>query len=546
MSDLQRLIFNCGGSHVSAALVSATPTSLKFEAFAVEPLDYDATADEQWLPAVGTAVRRLANRGPFKGKASIILPGFQLLTKTLKVPHVEASRQAQVIAFEAANNMPYALNEVSWGYQIVHDDGIEVEVLLIFARRELVDAVCHTFAHAGVQPEHIQAGSLIDLAGLRYLNGGDPGNCLMINLGARSTNMLFTSEETFLVRNITTGGCSLTQSIADNLGRPPAESEQIKINTEGVDERSDDAATQTIVQNNRDAFVKRLNQDIKRSMVNFRRQPGAVAPEKILLCGRGSHLYGLKDNLESTHRLPVEILDPESIVALGAKVDQGAFSVFKLAAIDVIGEAARLVDPTAPSVDLLPGEVRSQLSFDKQKPFYAAAAAILALVAVPPLLAFNQRAASIEDRAQALERQISPIEERHEAIMALRAEAEVVLEKTGRLERLVNTRSNWIAFLADLQASLEAVDHVWLEELSWQGDRAERLEVSGRMLIFDWDPNNPRESFRRAERRFRRLMDSFEDSEFVADVENTGNIDTDQPRILGFSCTFVINPETSL
>ena len=52
---------------------------------------------------------------------------------------------------------------------------------------------------------------------------------LLINIGARSTNLLFKNAAGgFFVRNIQLGGNSLTQNIADSLGKPFAQAEEIK------------------------------------------------------------------------------------------------------------------------------------------------------------------------------------------------------------------------------------------------------------------------------------------------------------------------------
>ncbi len=542
-----RLIFNCASSHVSASVVSVASSTIKLEAYAVEPLLYDASAEEQWLPSVGAAVRRLVGKSAFKGRpASVILPGSQLLTKTLKVPHVEAARQAQVIAFEAASNIPYPLSDVSWGYQVVHDDGVEVEVLLIFALRKLVDAVCKTFGQAGVAVMHVQAGSLMDLGALRRESGGVLGNCLLLNIGARSTNLVFTSESTYLLRCINSGGHSLTQSIADSLGRPPAEAEALKEAFQGSEVDSEDAATQTILQNNVDSFLRRLNRDVKQSLVNFRRQAEASAPERILICGRGSLLPGLKASLEEAHRLPVSVFDPLDGIPLGNQVDHGALEMYRLASVELLGEAAQLLDHRAPSVNLLPVEVKERFAFAKQKPFYAVAAAILALAPVPLWLRFQEMTAAVAGAERQVAAMEMPLREIHGELIELSAQAEVVREKTQRLERLVNTRSNWIGFLSQLQSSLQETSHVWLDSLSWEGNTAERLKVRGRILIFDWNPDRPSEGFRNAEARFRRLKESFARSPFVSRVDDNDRIDTSVERILGFESTLLINPETPL
>ncbi|MEM8550246.1 MAG: pilus assembly protein PilM, partial [Verrucomicrobiota bacterium] len=131
MSSSETLIINCGASRLTAATFSLNGSELMLDDFIVEELDYDYSIEDEWLGAVVQSLGEVVAQKKYQGPAIMIAPGYQLLTKTIKVPHVEAAKQSQIIAFEAQQNIPYPLDEVVWDKQVIADDGVETEVLLI-------------------------------------------------------------------------------------------------------------------------------------------------------------------------------------------------------------------------------------------------------------------------------------------------------------------------------------------------------------------------------------------------------------------------------
>ena len=85
MSSTKQLIINCGASRVTAATVSFSGDNLLVEKFVSENLHYDYSNEDAWLGAVGDALRSLNNLHKFSGKASFIIPGNQVLTKTIRM-----------------------------------------------------------------------------------------------------------------------------------------------------------------------------------------------------------------------------------------------------------------------------------------------------------------------------------------------------------------------------------------------------------------------------------------------------------------------------
>ena len=132
MKPIRKTIVNCGVSHVSACVFAkGDDGALILEQTEVEILQYDYSNESLWLDALADGLEKLVSHGIGKGETHFILPGSLLLTKTIRAPRVEESKQRQIVAFELQQKMPYPLAELIWDYQVVEDDGVEQEVNLL-------------------------------------------------------------------------------------------------------------------------------------------------------------------------------------------------------------------------------------------------------------------------------------------------------------------------------------------------------------------------------------------------------------------------------
>ncbi|WP_269541799.1 pilus assembly protein PilM [Cerasicoccus fimbriatus] len=546
MSAAKKLIINCGAGHVTASVFSERNNSLVLESFAQQDLEYDLTEETEWLPVVMDAVRNVKGRVKGGDKATLIVPGYQLLTKLINVPHVDESKRAQIIAFEAQQKIPFPLNEVVWDHQVIADDGVETEVVVIAVKSEVINGFCTDLRKQGITPLDIEAASILDYNAYKYCYPGDEEDTLLINIGARSSNLLFINELGFFIRNITLGGNTLTQNLADSLGKNFVDAEQIKIAFfSGQTSMDQDDPSAQVLQTNAQNFQKKLSQEVTRSIVNYRRQRGAAAPKRILLTGRGSLLPGLAEQLEQSQRMPVHFFDPVASLEVGSNVDAVYLEEHQHVLSEVVGEAARMIDAEAVSINLLPQQLAEKMRFAKQKPFILIGAACLALATVPPIFGQMQAKAAYEKEARQLKTQAPPLQSLHTEIVDLQAQAESLRDDIGDLESLVNSRSNWIAFFSDLQERLQAVQDVWLEDLKLDRAASGNLDLSGRLLIKNWNPSEPTASYDQAYQRVNKLLESFKASEFISDVKDQ-NFDDSDPRILKFDFSLVINPERPL
>lgn len=520
MSGIKQLIINCGASQVTAAVVSRDGESLTIDRLVSESLAYDHGDDDAWLVSVGDALRTLAQVHKFSGKATLIIPGNQVLTKTIRIAHVDASKRAQVIAFEAQQNIPYPLHEVVWDCQEVTDDGVETEVLFIACKSNTIDQFTRSVAGTGIQVASISAATILDYNALRFANPGSDEDVLLINIGARSTNLLFKNADGFFVRNITLGGNLLTQSIADRLGQSFGQAESVKCKFFSGDAAysADDSGGQQLAEC-AESFIRRMSQEITRSIVNYRRQTRQAAPQRILLAGRGALLQGLAGKLSESQKVPVDFFDPLVNVQLDGEIGVTGPEL-RLQVSEIIGEASRAIIPNEAGVNLLPHEVQRELEFTAKKPYLLIAAACLALAPWPAFIGFNAESASYKSAAAAKQAEVAPFLVRQAEIEANSERAIQLGQAIQRVEGLVNSKTNWIQFLAQLQSGLTGAEDVWLDELNVLraqpagGEATYEVVLQGKMLVRESvDAGGVNQET--LSRRIKSLQSSFEGSEFV-------------------------------
>ena len=101
-------------------------------------------------------------RRKVSGVSSIAVPGHLALTKFIKTSSVAKEKRGKIIAFEAAENIPYPLNEVVWDYLVVADDSFDIDVMLT--------AVKFDAMQASIRPRTFSAGRPYEVAEIRVVD----------------------------------------------------------------------------------------------------------------------------------------------------------------------------------------------------------------------------------------------------------------------------------------------------------------------------------------------------------------------------------------
>ena len=561
----KNLIVNLAASHVSISAFRTDGAKLILEQFYTEDLT-PALGDEEWINAATSAVARLASSKNIKGTATIIVPSFLLLQKALKVAQVESARQAQIIAFEAQNNIPYPLNEVVWDSQIMSTDGVEAEVLLFALRTDQAGRIANAIAQTGIRPQVIQAAPILDVQAQQFVSGGiaEDEEVLFINVGARTTGLSFISAKGTSIQAANLGGNLLTQGISDNTGQPVINAESLKVGffTHVIQLPESDPQF-AILEANKQSFNRRLSQDINRRLISIKRS--GRRPTKIVITGRSSQVPGLSQQLSEALALPVEEFNPLGVISLSSQINAEYVMQHIHQLSEVIGEASRLLSPTALGVNLIPRDIAGQISFESQKIKFVVAALLLAIAPVPILFTLNAGVDYNKEQTKTLKKKSDELINYQNTIKQTREDSLAVLAVNQQLEFVVSNSPNWPIFLADLQSRVLTAKNTWIEELRVRREPAviattstdpdasrvatnvTKITITTRTLL---EKVPPGKSFKAQEFKERKaaLLESLKKSPFVAEIpEDEIKVDfTKEANVPRTTLTLVIKFEKTL
>src|SRR6476646_5409054 len=187
----------------------------------------EATREATILKALQTT---LTEKGMKSKNANVCAPGFHVFSKFVKLPPVDSTKVTQIIEYEAKSNVPFPLEEVVWDYQILGTaPSGELEVLLVAIKADIVEGLFRVTEASGL---HLLLADVSPAAlcnAFRY-NYGDLEDCTMLlDIGAKTSNLLFFEKGKVYSRSINLGANSITQDFANESKLPWAEAEQKKI-----------------------------------------------------------------------------------------------------------------------------------------------------------------------------------------------------------------------------------------------------------------------------------------------------------------------------
>jgi type IV pilus assembly protein PilM len=574
MRSSRVLAVDIGAGHVACGAFTAGATGrLVLQQFALEPHSSDPAHEARWAVELAQSLGAIAARHHLSGHAALAVPGHLALTKFIKTPSIAKEKRGKIIAFEAAENIPYPLEEVVWDHVIVSDDSFDLEVMLTAVKFDAMQALCAAADSAGFPAERAIPSGLALYHAFRYNYPEVRENVIVANVGARSTNLLFIEADRFYVRTLALAGNSVTQAIAEELRIDFSQAETLKVQV--LSGRSDlpaNSPSRAAVQRAASGFSQRLALEITRSAVNHRRQSGAGPAAGVYVAGGGSLIEELPKALAERLKLHVERYAALRNVDVSSDARAANADTSAPVLADLVGLATCLVARNEPSASLLPPAITEAIAFRKRQPWFVAAAAMVVLALLPAIFYFHRLATVNLQKVAQVDSQLMPLHALQSRNEDNLRQIEEARKQIAALHGAYETKANWINFFTDLQSRLFEVQNVWLDrvaivptpppdqaatpEAAPPADAAAttpaapdapklvpyKLTLSGRLL----DVDNPQSKVSaQSFERVKQLLEKFKQSRFIANVENE-RFDNSQNGLLRFDFTVVINPKNPL
>ncbi len=306
----------------------------------VTPVLADAIVEGEIMdPAVvADAVRGLfVSAGVKQKKVAVAVGGRDVIVKKIQVDRMSEADAFDVVRWEAQQYVPFDIEGVELDFQVLDPDGegLQMDVLLVAAKRELVETKMALLSDAGLDAQvvDVDAFALHNAFELNY-PAAMRGVAALINIGHEVTNVNVVQDGVpLLTRDLSIG----TRKFREDLQRERGLSSEAADGLLQGYERSPDL----------DPYVQNRGEEIavgvERAAAFLQtasRDSATIA--RVFCCGGGARIPGLTDVMSRRLRMPVEVANP--IQAL--EVKDGAFgplSVDEVAPLlmQVVGLALR-------------------------------------------------------------------------------------------------------------------------------------------------------------------------------------------------------------
>ena len=433
---------------------------LRLNNFVIKPLGLEgaqeATREKLILSTLQAAI---AEKG-FKSKSvNVCAPGFHVFSKFVKLPPVDASKVDQIIQYEAQQNVPFPLAEVVWDYQILGSaPSGELEVLLVAIKSDIVEGLFRVAAEAKLNLQLCDASPAALCNAFRY-NYGDLEDCTMLlDIGAKTSNLLFFEKGKVFSRSINLGANAITQDFANESKLKFEDAEKIKIaegfvSLGGAYEEPDNPYQAAISKIARQ-FMTKLHIQVNQTLQFYRGQQGGAAPQRLFLSGGASIMPYTAQFFAEKLNVPVEYFNPFRNLQFAPEVNLEELSRAAHALGEVVGLGLRNLATCPVEMNLMPESTLRWQSFNQKKPFLIATVVSMVLVTFAIGLLFQKLA----DNKQAEIAKLTPIvtqkSDQMDHFKQTLAKRDSATNSAYQISSWMQERYYWGDFLASLRTSL--------------------------------------------------------------------------------------------
>lgn len=370
--------FGAGSLKVAEFDQNETGT-LRLLQFGSKPLGIAGSQDAARERVVVRALQELLEERGFQSRSvNSCAPGFHVFSKFVKLPPVDAGKVTQIIQYEAQQNVPFPLDEVVWDYQILgRASSGELEVLLVAIKTDIVEGLFKTSETLGFRTDIVDAPQAALTNSFRYNYGDLEGCSMVLDIGAKTSNVLFFEGEKVYARSINIGSNSITQEFAANSKLPFAEAEKFKI-AEGFvslggayeePENPQQAAISKIARQ----VMTRLHIQVNQTIQFYRGQQGGSAPQRLFLAGGAALMPYTAQFFAEKLNVEVDYLNPFKNVQIDPSINLEELAGSAHAFGEVVGLGLRSVAQCPVEMNLIPKSALKRQQFNQKKPWFIAA-----------------------------------------------------------------------------------------------------------------------------------------------------------------------------
>ena len=423
---------------------------------------------------VREALTQFLSRNNLRGDMVVVsVPGQSGLARFVKLPPVEERKIADIVKFEAKQQIPFPLDEVVWDFQKISEGtvtegfALETEIGLFAMKRDMVNRALQHFKDVNVEVHIIQMAplALVNYVAYDLLTKGEGGaeagakrDCIVaLDIGTDNSNLVITDGAKIIwQRPIPLGGNHFTRALTKELKLTFAKAEHLKRNAVKSPELKKILAALKPVLND---FVG----EVQRSLGYFTNTHRDANIQYMVGLGNAFRLPGIQKYLQEKLQLEVRKLQTFERVKGDEVLGAPQFTENIMSFGVTYGLALQGLRQTKLQTNLLPYEVRVERIVRGKKPWAVAAAAALLLMVAGLTLGHSIAKSAIDNPAvnEALKKADEALATKSRYVSEDNGLKEKIAESDKAIDRIgagVKERMQWQLLMEYVNMSLPQPD----------------------------------------------------------------------------------------
>ncbi|MEM9398752.1 MAG: pilus assembly protein PilM [Verrucomicrobiota bacterium] len=472
--------------------------SLKLLNYIIEDLGLDPNKEQDRTPFLSAALQKgIQKIGAGSANINSCVSGHLVFTRFVKLPPVPQEQLNQMIVFEAQQNVPFPIDEVVWDYQLLGGAaGLDTEALIVAMKGDLVEDLGSLFGAIRLKSGVIDVAPLTLINAFKY-NYAEHSDCsLIIDIGAKSSNLIFVDEGQVFCRTVPIAGHLISQNISNEFQEPFAGAEVLKrgkgfVGLGGAYQDPDDAIAARISKIARSIF-SRLHAEVTRSVTFYRNQQNGKQPARVYLTGGTAMMPYADLFFKDKLNLPIEFFNPFKNVVVAPSVNQNSLKAEGMALGSMVGLALREVENCPIEVKLVPPSVTLKKQQSQKTPYLVMASFIWIAFFVYVCGTTYFKADKISSEAQQLRRESQEKNQYRAEIDKVKTAYDLAKLKADSVLKMTQQRNFWVDTIDSIHQSVSP--GLWITKIDLMYD-AEHVEIVPKEDEAKNEEKNPRDRF---------------------------------------------------
>ncbi len=461
---------------------------LRLKQYGIRPLGPEGAQESAREALILKVLQEQIGEKQIKAKsANVCAPGFHVFSKFVKLPPVDSGKVTQIIQYEAQQNVPFPLEEVVWDYQILGTTPSgEMEVLLVAIKADIVEGLFRVAEASGLslQVTDVSAAALCNA--FRY-NYGEVEECTMLlDIGAKTSNLLFFEKGKVFARGINLGANSITQDFVNESKMKFDMAEKLKIaegfvSLGGAYEEPENPQQAAIAKIARQ-FMTRLHIQVNQTMQFYRGQQGGSAPQRLFLAGGASIMPYTAQFFAEKLNIPVEYFNPFRNVQIDPAINLEDLAKVAHAMGEVVGLGLRNLATCPVELNLMPASTLRWQTFNQKKPYFIASVFCLVVVVAAVGFLFNRLGVVQEEDLTKVTDDVTPLQQREQQFKKAYGDLKKLKDDADQLTSWLEQRYFWADVMKEIRRVFIQVEDnakrrvgadvgVWAEQFITSGKR---------------------------------------------------------------------------